>query len=194
MGDEFATGVAGGADDVMVGFEGRFESQDEMDDAGLHDRQGKDAEDDVSVERRRGGGDGAGGFCRQSLGTKIPRHRAKLPSELGAGDPVSIPEAVRRTIYTTNAIEALNAKLRRAVRTRGHFPNEFAATKYLFLVPVSRLAPGRRRVENVAERAVRGKDSIRYYVRRTVGSSVMAQRAPYTRFLTLPPRSVAGAT
>ncbi len=96
--------------------------------------------------------------------------------------------------YTTNAIEALNAKLRRAVRTRGHFPNEFAATKYLFLVPVSRLAPGRRRVENVAERAVRGKDSIRYYVRRTVGSSVMAQRAPYTRFLTLPPRSVAGAT
>ena len=32
----------------------------------------------------------------------------------------AFPEAVRRIIYTTNAIEALNAKLRRAVRTRGH--------------------------------------------------------------------------
>ena len=36
----------------------------------------------------------------------------------------AFPEAVRRIIYTTNAIEALNSKLRRAVRTRGHFPND----------------------------------------------------------------------
>jgi putative transposase len=41
---------------------------------------------------------------------------------------------VRRIVYTTNAIEALNAKLRRAVRARGHFPNDDAATKLLFLV------------------------------------------------------------
>ncbi|MFP4125604.1 MAG: transposase, partial [Alphaproteobacteria bacterium] len=34
----------------------------------------------------------------------------------------------------TNAIEALNAKLRRAVRTRGHFPSAEAAMKLLFLV------------------------------------------------------------
>ena len=40
-------------------------------------------------------------------------------------------EAVRRIIYTTNAIEALNSKLRRAVRTRGHFPNDEAAMKLL---------------------------------------------------------------
>ena len=39
------------------------------------------------------------------------------------------PESVRRIIYTTNAIEALNAKLRRAVRARGHFPNDDAAMK-----------------------------------------------------------------
>ena len=42
--------------------------------------------------------------------------------------------AVRKIIYTTNAIEALNAKLRRAVRARGHFPNDEAATKLTFLV------------------------------------------------------------
>lgn len=41
---------------------------------------------------------------------------------------------VRRLLYTTNAIEALNAKLRRAVRARGHFPTDEAALKLLFLV------------------------------------------------------------
>ena len=41
---------------------------------------------------------------------------------------------VRRLIYTTNAIEALNSKLRRAVRARGHFPTDEAAMKLLFLV------------------------------------------------------------
>jgi putative transposase len=46
----------------------------------------------------------------------------------------AFPEGVRRIIYTTNAIEALNAKLRRAVRTRGHFPSDDAAAKLLYLV------------------------------------------------------------
>jgi putative transposase len=46
----------------------------------------------------------------------------------------AFPGDVRRILYTTNAIEALNAKLRRAVRARGHFPSDDAATKLLFLV------------------------------------------------------------
>jgi len=46
----------------------------------------------------------------------------------------AFPEGVRRIIYTTNAIEALNSKLRRAVRTRGHFPGDDAAIKLLYLV------------------------------------------------------------
>jgi putative transposase len=46
----------------------------------------------------------------------------------------AFPEGVRRIIYTTNAIEALNSKLRRAVRTRGHFPTDDAAMKLLYLV------------------------------------------------------------
>ena len=46
----------------------------------------------------------------------------------------AFPGDVRRILYTTNAIEALNAKLRRAVRARGHFPSDEAATKLLFLV------------------------------------------------------------
>ena len=46
----------------------------------------------------------------------------------------AFPGEVRRILYTTNSIEALNAKLRRAVRARGHFPTDEAAVKLLFLV------------------------------------------------------------
>src|SRR5215211_2632157 len=46
----------------------------------------------------------------------------------------AFPGDVRRILYTTNAIEALNSKLRRAVRARGHFPTDEAAMKLLFLV------------------------------------------------------------
>ena len=40
---------------------------------------------------------------------------------------------VRRVIYTTNAIEALNRQLRKAVKTKGHFPSEDAARKLMYL-------------------------------------------------------------
>jgi putative transposase len=43
------------------------------------------------------------------------------------------PPEVRKMIYTTNAIESLNAKLRRSVRIRGHFPNDEAAMKLIWL-------------------------------------------------------------
>ena len=46
----------------------------------------------------------------------------------------AFPAEVRRILYTTNAIEALNAKLRSAVRARGHFPTDEAALKLLYLV------------------------------------------------------------
>ena len=41
---------------------------------------------------------------------------------------------IRKVICSTNAIESLNARYRRAVRARGHFPNEQAAMKVLYLV------------------------------------------------------------
>jgi len=46
----------------------------------------------------------------------------------------AVPDEVRRIVYTTNAIEALNSKLRRAVRARGHLPSDDAATKLLYLI------------------------------------------------------------
>ena len=53
---------------------------------------------------------------------------------------------VHRLVYTTNAIEALNSKLRRAVRARGHFPTDEAAMKLLFLVLNRRKRPRGRPV------------------------------------------------
>jgi putative transposase len=57
---------------------------------------------------------------------------------------------IRTVIATTNAIESLNARFRRSVKARGHFPNEQAALKHLYLTVVS-LDPtgrGRRRWTN----------------------------------------------
>ena len=44
------------------------------------------------------------------------------------------PMEVRRIIYTTNAIESLHSQVRKAVRGRGHFPSDEAATKLIWLV------------------------------------------------------------
>jgi putative transposase len=41
---------------------------------------------------------------------------------------------VRKIIYTTNAIESLHSQVRKAVRGRGHFPSDEAATKLIWLV------------------------------------------------------------
>jgi putative transposase len=46
---------------------------------------------------------------------------------------LAFPPDVRRVIYTTNPIEALNRQLRKAIKTKGHFPNEEAAKKLIYL-------------------------------------------------------------
>jgi transposase-like protein len=45
----------------------------------------------------------------------------------------AFPPEVRRIIYTTNAIESVHMRLRKIIKTRGHFPNDEAATKLLWL-------------------------------------------------------------
>ena len=46
---------------------------------------------------------------------------------------LAFPPEVRRVVYTTNPIEALNRQLRKAIKTKGHFPNEEAARKLIYL-------------------------------------------------------------
>jgi putative transposase len=65
----------------------------------------------------------------------------KFPTVVGAWRRVwdkvipffTFPPEVRRVIYTTNAIESVNARLRKILKTRGHFPSDEAATKLIWL-------------------------------------------------------------
>lgn len=45
----------------------------------------------------------------------------------------AFPPSIRRALYTTNALENVHRQLRKIIKTRGHFPNEDAATKLLWL-------------------------------------------------------------
>jgi putative transposase len=45
----------------------------------------------------------------------------------------AFPPEIRRVIYTTNAIESVNARLRKIIKTRGHFPTDDAASKLIWL-------------------------------------------------------------
>jgi len=45
----------------------------------------------------------------------------------------AFPPEVRRVVYTTNALESVNAQVRKIIKTRGHFPNDEAATKLIWL-------------------------------------------------------------
>jgi putative transposase len=46
---------------------------------------------------------------------------------------LALPEDLRRIVYTTNTIEAMHRHIRKAIKTRGHFPDEQAATKLIYL-------------------------------------------------------------
>ena len=54
---------------------------------------------------------------------------------------------IRRVICSTNAIESVNARIRRAVKARGHFPNEQAALKcvYMAIMSLDPIGAGRKR-------------------------------------------------
>ena len=72
----------------------------------------------------------------EKWGQRYPADRPALGQRLGRVHPV--PGLRRRDphgcICSTNAIESLNARYRRAVKARGHFPTEQAALKCLYLV------------------------------------------------------------
>jgi putative transposase len=46
---------------------------------------------------------------------------------------LALPADLRRIVYTTNSIENLNRQIRKSIKTRGHFPDEQAATKLIYL-------------------------------------------------------------
>jgi len=74
-------------------------------------------------------------FEASKWGTKYPSIAQSWRRVWGEVVPFyAFSDDVRRIVYTTNVIEALNSKLRRAVRARDHFPHDDAAAKLLYLV------------------------------------------------------------
>jgi putative transposase len=73
-------------------------------------------------------------FARGAWGQKFP---TLAPSWRRVWDEIipffAFPPEVRRVLYTTNAIESVNAQIRKILKTRGHFPNDTAATKLIWL-------------------------------------------------------------
>ena len=72
---------------------------------------------------------------------------------------------IRKVIYSTNAIESLNARMRRATRARGHFPNEQAALKCLYLT-IRSLDPTGRRPAALDEPLEARPQRLRHHLRR----------------------------
>jgi putative transposase len=65
-------------------------------------------------------------------------------------------QEIRTVICTTNAIESINARLRRAVRARGHFPTEQAALKCLYLTGLRPSPASRARLADAVDGAPAG--------------------------------------
>jgi putative transposase len=66
---------------------------------------------------------------------------------------LALPDELRRAVYTTNTIEGLHRQIRKAIKTRGHFPDEQAATKLIYLAIVKADAKWRRNRTWTAPRA-----------------------------------------
>jgi len=73
-------------------------------------------------------------FADSSLGKKYPAATASWENAWDRFTPfLAFGPALRKIIYTTNAIESLNYQLRKIIKNRGHFPNDAAAIKLLWL-------------------------------------------------------------
>jgi putative transposase len=74
------------------------------------------------------------GFAGSELGGRYPATVATWQRAWERFIPfLAFPPAVRKIIYTTNAIESLNYQLRKIIKNRGHFPNDDAVIKLLWL-------------------------------------------------------------
>lgn len=73
-------------------------------------------------------------FKASELGEKYPNTVATFENAWERFTPfLAFPPELRRVIYTTNSIESLNYQLRKIIKNRGHFPNDDAVVKLLWL-------------------------------------------------------------
>ena len=98
------------------------------------------------------------GVLRLALGQEVPAGRQSVRGRLGGLHAVpGFSPAVRKVLYTTNSIESLNYQLRKVTKARGHFPNDDAVVKLLWLAIIN--IEDKRARERAARRQESGKRS-----------------------------------
>ena len=77
-------------------------------------------------------------FAASPWGTKYPQAARVFEAAWDEFTPfLAFSPAVRKLLYTTNAIESLNYQLRKVTKARGHFPADDAVVKLLWLAITS---------------------------------------------------------
>jgi transposase-like protein len=98
------------------------------------------------------------GFAASDWGRKYPQAARVFEDAWDAFIPfLAFSPAVRKLLYTTNAIESLNYQLRKVTKARGHFPNDDAVVKLLWLAIIN--IEDKRARERAARRQATGKRS-----------------------------------
>jgi putative transposase len=96
-------------------------------------------------------------FAESDLGRRYPAAVATWENAWERFIPfLAFPPELRRIIYTTNSIESLNYQLRKIIKNRGHFPNDDAVIKLLWLA--IRDIEDKRARQRAAERGVARED------------------------------------
>ena len=100
--------------------------------------------------------DALAAFSASPWGRKYPQAARVFEDAWDAFTPfLAFSPAVRRLLYTTNAIESLNYQLRKVTKARGHFPNDDAAGRLLWLAIIN--IEDKRARERTARRQATGK-------------------------------------
>ena len=102
--------------------------------------------------------DALAAFAASPWGKKYPQAARVFEDAWDAFTPfLAFSPAVRKLLYTTNAIESLNYQLRKVTKARGHFPNDNAVVKLLWLAIIN--IEDKRARERAARRQATGKRS-----------------------------------
>ena len=102
--------------------------------------------------------DALAAFAASPWGKKYPQAVRVWEQAWDAFTPfLAFTPAVRKLLYTTNAIESLNYQLRKVTKARGHFPNDDAVVKLLWLAIIN--IEDKRARERLARRQQAGKRS-----------------------------------
>ncbi len=90
-------------------------------------------------------------FEASDLGTRHPAIVRTWRSAWTEFTPyLSFPPAIRTVVYSTNMVESINSRLRKATRNRSQFPSEQAALKVLYLAVREQINPKARDANHVA--------------------------------------------